>query len=274
MNLEVAKWIEIWLDSASERAYQPAFVSALCASGYSILHNTAHTPLELGKDVVAWDSKRTLYAFQLKGDPGSRLTIGKWQQIYQQIIQLVGVPVPKHLTSNRASAHIPVLVTNGEVDESVRAAIELFNAQTVPGLPGARPLQTWSRGDLLKLFGLAAGAVWPGDLSTQVLFLQSISTSGLKTVGATAIQELAVNSLKWGNPCSKAAAVERAAGAATLAAISASRYIETGNFYEVLKIQTIFLCTIKCYLTKAGVKSKTAERLVQALKNALYQSSH
>src|SRR3954471_23919489 len=83
---ELVKWIEIWLDRAGERAYQPAFLSALTFHKYKIVHNTSHNSLELGNDVIARAPNGDLIAFQLKGNPGTRLTMGQWHEIYPQVI--------------------------------------------------------------------------------------------------------------------------------------------------------------------------------------------
>lgn len=99
-NTEIVKWIEIWLDSASERAYQPALVSALAHHGYKILHNTSHNLLELGKDVICFDKSGNLLALQLKGNPGGRFTISQWHELHNQILQLVTMPVPRSLSGH------------------------------------------------------------------------------------------------------------------------------------------------------------------------------
>ena len=62
--------IENWLDSAGERTYQRCFCQMLIGQGYRIVHSTEHTPLELGKDVIAVSSDDKIVGFQLKGNPG------------------------------------------------------------------------------------------------------------------------------------------------------------------------------------------------------------
>src|SRR6266481_6388018 len=70
----VERLIESWLDSQTERRYQPAIIQLLVSEGWSVLHNTRHSPIELGKDVIARDPGGLLHCFQLKGNPGSRVT--------------------------------------------------------------------------------------------------------------------------------------------------------------------------------------------------------
>ena len=45
----VERLVESWLDSQGERQYQPAFIQLLVSEGWSVLHNTRHSPIELGK---------------------------------------------------------------------------------------------------------------------------------------------------------------------------------------------------------------------------------
>lgn len=93
MNSEREKLIEIWLDSATERQYQFAFRNALLSAGFTILHDTSHTALELGKDILAVAPDGQLHAYQLKGNPGSRLLISQWQGLVAQINTLIYQPV-------------------------------------------------------------------------------------------------------------------------------------------------------------------------------------
>src|SRR5271165_1786041 len=109
MSSEKEKLIEIWLDSAGERQYQFAFRNALLSAGFTILHNTSHTALELGKDVIAVSPDGELFAYQLKGNPSGRLTISQWQQLLPQINTLVYQPV-SHPSIKAGTPHIPVLV--------------------------------------------------------------------------------------------------------------------------------------------------------------------
>ena len=62
------------MDSQTERRYQPAFIQMLVSEGWAVLHNTRHSPIEFGKDVIAHNPSGVLHCFQLKGNPGSRVT--------------------------------------------------------------------------------------------------------------------------------------------------------------------------------------------------------
>jgi hypothetical protein len=64
----IERLVEYWLDSASERSYQPAFVQILVSDGHRVLHSTRHSPIEFGKDVISIAPDGVPCAFQLKGN--------------------------------------------------------------------------------------------------------------------------------------------------------------------------------------------------------------
>lgn len=108
MTSEREKLIEIWLDSAGERQYQFAFRNALLSAGYTILHDTSHTALELGKDILALNPHGDLFVYQLKGNPGGRLTVSQWHALIPQINTLVYQPII-HPSIKAAQTYTPVL---------------------------------------------------------------------------------------------------------------------------------------------------------------------
>ncbi len=77
--------IEYWLDSATERSYQPAFVQMLVGEGHQILHSTRHASIEFGKDIVSIAPDGVPCAYQLKGNPGGRLTGSQLRDIASQL---------------------------------------------------------------------------------------------------------------------------------------------------------------------------------------------
>jgi hypothetical protein len=118
--------LESWLDSASERSYQVPFCQILSAQGHTILHSTRHGPLEFGKDIVTMGPDRIPCAYQLKGNPGARLTLDQYRKIEDQLVQLVHQPIL--FPGRKSQPHRTYLVTNGAVDEEVQVAINNLNA--------------------------------------------------------------------------------------------------------------------------------------------------
>lgn len=151
--------LEGWLDSAGERTYQAPFCQVLSAQGYTILHSTRHAPIEFGKDVIAVMPDGTPCAYQLKGNPGTRLTLSQFREIQPQLLQLAvqaivlpGIPDRRHRC---------FLVTNGQVDEEVHRSVDDMNR----GLPtGYNPIEIIARGQLLAMFQEYAAEFWPTEI--------------------------------------------------------------------------------------------------------------
>lgn len=269
-NLEIAKWTEIWLDSCGERAYQTAFVSALAYRGYRVVHNTRHNSLELGKDVICTSPEGDLIAFQLKGNPGSRLTMSQWQSIYAQILQLVITPLPNLIAGK--TKHRPILVTNGEVDEDVRSAIENLNQSFVPQYPSALPLELWTRGTLISLFAGVASSVWPTQLETQASLLRAITADPRDSLPGEIITEIATDTLEWHSIPSKPRLREKIVGLAMLAAIITTPQLRFGNLYEVIRIKAMIVGSIVGYMSKYAAFDLAAMRLYRLIRTDLFAS--
>jgi len=165
-----------WLDRINERGYQPFFCLMLVAEGFEILHNTRHSPIEIGKDVIARAPNGDVYAFQLKGHPGGRMRLSEWTSGLDQIRTLTthhwhspGTPRPER--------YFPVFVTNGEVDEEARKAIDEFNDG--PFIAGnTQRLQVWARGRLLDGMATVGAPCWPDDPDGTRSLLNALAQSG------------------------------------------------------------------------------------------------
>ncbi len=276
MSTEPQKWIEIWLDSSSERLYQPAFVSVLNYLKFDVLHNTNHNALEFGKDIICRDSGGTYYALQLKGNPGSRLNIGEWKEIYDQLIQLVSMPIPLTVSSTkRAVKHIPVLVTNGEVHENVRVAVDAFNRDVVPTLgSNAQPLRLWARGDLLSMFSKASSVAWPTSIDAQVAVLKSISQAGEDSMDLRSIQQVIADCLQLKKPERVSSPQSRslASSLAVISNIMSTPQLRAGNIYECIKLKTIVLVNIIAFFERNDFSTKYHEKIVTHLRADLFDN--
>lgn len=251
---ETAKWTELWLDSAGERAYQPALVSTLAQNGYNIIHNTSHNSLELGKDIICYSPEGELLALQLKGNPGTRLTMSQWHALQNQILQLVTTPIPRSITGRPTSQHTPIIVTNGEIEEDVHAAITNLNNELVPQYKHSRPIQVWSRGKLIELFTRATGSVWPTELNAQLGILKSIAAGGRRSLDLAEFHSVITGTLGLNDerPPSASRQIERALGLSVITSIYVSKYVRDGNLYEAIKAKTLALVNIVMYWHKNG----------------------
>ncbi|MEN3952623.1 hypothetical protein [Iodidimonas sp. SYSU 1G8] len=161
MSSVIEKLIESWLDSQTERRYQPAFVQLLIAEGWRVLHNTRHSPIEFGKDIIARDPKGDLYCIQLKGDPGGRLRKSAATSIIPQLIELIEIAPAQDFLVSSDERYISVLVTNGEIDEEARLILGNLASRTEQERCPSVRFEIWSRGDLLARFISASKSIWP-----------------------------------------------------------------------------------------------------------------
>jgi hypothetical protein len=269
-NSEIVKWIEIWLDSAGERVYQPALVSALASREYLVLHNTSHNSLELGKDIICRSPTGELLALQLKGNPNSRLTMSQWHALSNQIFQLVTTPVAEAISQKKSEAHRPILVTNGEIEEDVRAAVSIFNEGIRANYPHSRPLELWSRGMLVEMLSQVAASIWPTDLSTQILLLKAITVEPKNSILENDVQEIVVSVLRWKDKPSTQLCLARISGLGTVLAIFVSRYISIGNFFEAIKCKGIAVGILAGYISKHRVDNRRVRQLYKLLREDLF----
>jgi hypothetical protein len=116
--------VESWLDSASERSYQAPFCQMLAAEGHVVVHSARHSPLEFGKDIISIDPEGVPCAFQLKGNPGARLTLHQLREIKGQLLELVTQPIV-HPGVPKNQQHRCFLVTNGETEEEVQRSLTI-----------------------------------------------------------------------------------------------------------------------------------------------------
>ncbi len=263
MSTEREKLIEIWLDSASEREYQFAFRSALLFSGYKVLHNTGHTSLELGKDVIAIAPNGDVVAYQLKGNPSGRITISQWQALIPQINTLIYQPVG-HPNIAPATLHHPFLVTNGEIHEDVAAAIVAYNRKIESSSPPANALRTMARGELLNLFFQHADKIWPVDIAAQREILNLIAAASDDVVPDDLYCALIYRLLGLNEGKAKFK-IERVAAAHLVTSIVVSNWQKKNNLVEVIRLYTLLYAGVCSYIDRSGGRSSPARKYLSEI---------
>jgi hypothetical protein len=160
----IERLLENWLDSASERSYQPVFVQMLSGLGYRVVHSTRHNVLEFGKDVLAVDGDGIGCAYQLKGNPGGKLGLTQFRnEIQVQLVQLMSQPVI--YPGFPPDAHRAYLVSNGYFEEEVQRAVDDLNRGPYPS-----KVTLISRGEMLAWANQLGASLWPSELGdTRVL---------------------------------------------------------------------------------------------------------
>jgi hypothetical protein len=131
----------------------------LLAEGHTVLHSTRHAPLEFGKDVISIGPDGIPCAFQLKGNPGTRLTLVQLRDIKGQLLELVTQPIV--LPGVPAGRHRCYLVTNGETEEEVHRSLDDINRELENLGFGPKRIELWSRGRLLEMTNRLGPAYGP-----------------------------------------------------------------------------------------------------------------
>ena len=234
--------IENWLDSASERSYQAPFCQMLLAKGYTVLHSTRHGPIEFGKDIIARAPNGTLCAYQLKGNPGSRLTSVQVRDIQGQLIQLVSQPV--QLPGLPVADHHSFLVTNGEVDEEARQAL----VEIGQGLRNAGyrypEIELLTRGSMLAWAKELGTDLWPSEMEDISALLEMLVHDGRKFVPQIKLHTLLCKLLgleyRGRKRLSAADVRRRITSAALLTGISLKNFLVKENHYASIMAWTMF----------------------------------
>jgi hypothetical protein len=169
--------VENWLDSASERSYQAPFCQMLAARGHRIMHSTRHSQIELGKDILTIAPDGVPCAYQLKGQPGTRLTYQEFTHIHDQLRSLIDLAIA--YPGIPPGQHRAYLVTNGLIEEEAGLAIEQMNAGYVDaGFPNRR-LEVIQRGELLAMARELGESLWPTEIPQIHLLLEMLVEDGL-----------------------------------------------------------------------------------------------
>jgi hypothetical protein len=212
----------------------------LAAEGHTVLHSTRHAAIEFGKDVIAVAPDRTPCAYQLKGNPGGRLTLSQFREIQPQLWQLgtqriVFPGLPEGL-------HKSFLVTNGVVDEEVHRSIDDMNKTLLAG--AGSPIEIIQRGQLLSLFGKHAAEFWPSEIPDLSRVFRLLAADGNEQRPLELLHEiLCAMLLLEGHQREQVSAPElrrRVTSAALVISVCLRSYSLKENHYAILAAWTLY----------------------------------
>jgi hypothetical protein len=161
----------------------------LAAEGHVVVHSTRHAPIEFGKDVITLAPDGVPCAFQLKGNPGGRLTLSQLRATKEQLLELVTQPIV-HPAINFNRRHRCYLVTNGEADEEVHRSLDDINRQIQRLGFGARRIKLWQRGHLLSMATRLGSSLWPSEIDDLNILLELLVHRGDDVLPASKIHNL------------------------------------------------------------------------------------
>lgn len=249
-NHFLEKTIENWLTTTSELGYQMPFCQLLLCEGYSICHNSKHNAFEQGKDIIAINPEGKPCCFQLKGGDISN---AKWRnEVKAEIEELIDYQIV-HPSTKKGVKHISYLVTNGQLDDTVRLAIDNLNN----GKWKDNPLRVITYGELLKRFIKISNNFTPQEVSNYKSFLDLYFNNGKELIDEQKYTDFISEVLRLNeNGLSRA---ERQRNIA--AAILYTGYIITTtkneqNHITVIQVLSLLSSYILCLIEKYSLDDK------------------
>ena len=247
--------LENWLDSASERSYQGPLCQMLAADGHRVLHSTRHHPIEFGKDIITVAGDGVPCAFQLKGNPGGRLTLAEFRDIQPQLWQLATQAIVFPGVPNMM--HRSYLVTNGYVEEDVQKSLAEMNAQFARGAPPHPRIELIPRGDLLAMATRLGVRLWPSGVESINVLMKLLVYDGRDLFPIDLLHDLLLPSLYLEPAQEKApskAEVRRSiTSSAILVSTALKEFSRQDNFYAVATAWTIFSSYVIAACTRHGL---------------------
>lgn len=235
----IERLIENWLDSAGERSYQRCFCQMLLGKGYRIVHNTEHTPLEHGKDVIAVSPDDKVVGFQLKGNPGKSLKPSQFNEIRGQLEQLatytLGIPGYEKKIPDEC-----YLVTNGEVDETVSIELQRLNAALEARGHPPEKIKTITRGTLLSWANSLGLSLWPSEIEDFSNLIKLLNCTGDEIFSAEIFDPLLQHTLRINETLKAPEFRRRITSAAIITAVALHSFSRRKNFFAEITAWMMF----------------------------------
>ena len=266
----LARLIEAWTDSVSERAYQAPFCQMLVHQGHRILHNTRHSALEFGKDIVSVDPNGVPCAYQLKGHPGRRLTKSDYAASLTQIHELVYQPIL--YPGVPQTRHRAYLVTNGEVEEEVQVAVSSLS-QNLGLNVAASSLELISRGTFIRWGVDLAEGLWPTGMADLTVLFSLLAKSGLGSVPLEQLDQMLRSTLGLTEESvqktpSDAEIERRIASASLLVPVALRNFSLRENHWAIATGWCMYAAYAVSAAERFGLQSKRLEQFVDIAERA------
>lgn len=262
--------IESWLDNAGERSYQRCFCQMLIGQGYRIVHNTEHTPLEHGKDVIAVSPDNKIVGFQLKGNPGKSLKPSQFEDIRGQLEQLatyaLGIPGYEKKIPDEC-----YLVTNGEIDEAVSVELQRLNAALESRGHPPEKIRTITRGTLLAWANSLGLSLWPSEIEDFSNFVRLLNCAGDEIFPAEIFDPLLQHTLRMDEAVKASELRRRITSAAVMTAVALHSFSRRKNHFAEIMAWAQFATYSIAACEKNGLDfTKSGAEAVLMARDAIY----
>ena len=269
------KLIENWLDSASERSYQPVFCQMLAKQGYTVIHSTRHGPIEYGKDVIAIAPDGVPCAYQLKGNPKARLSLSQHREIRPQLDEMLNQRI-EHPALSHHVPHRSYLVTNGEIEEEVQQAIEQSNAANKRDGYPHRKLETIARGQLLAWAKTLDVSLWPAEIEETKFLLEIITHDGAAIFPIDKFHCLMSDLFKLETEApalKRAEFARRLASGALLTAVALTPFSQASNHWAIISGWTAFASYLISGAAKHDIDDAAIEDTLSFIETEIFDTA-
>lgn len=242
--------IENWLNNTNELGFQMPFCQALLSKGFSIVHNSKHNASEQGKDIIAVDNKSTPHCYQLKG---GNISLKKWRkEVKDEIEELIDLKI-EHPSINKKKKHKSYLVTNGELADTVRNAIDNLNS----GKWKKNPLKTITGGELLKDFIQISENFIPQEISNYKSFLELYFTNGKELINEKLFTDFIKDTLRLFEANLSKEERKRNIGATVLyTSYIISSFKKENNYISIIQTLSLLISYIFALVEKNDLEDK------------------
>jgi len=276
----IARVVENWLDSATEKEFQIPFCHVLNYEGKTVVHLTRHCPMEMGKDIIALEPDGTPCAYQLKNIGGAKLSKDEWRtKLLPQMDELVLQGI-EHPAVKPGKHHRSFLVINGELDEEAIASVRQYNQ----GLqnrrfPKEQRLGIIVKGKLYKAFMELGTDLWPPELAESrallELYLELGDSCFPKEKLAVLLEQILPLRKKVGNKkgeVSKAECQRILTSAAILTSLASTSFARCDNHVAILEAWTLYAAYAMSLSERCNLPRKYWFREVKLSLDAMYEA--
>jgi len=249
-NPFLERTIEHWLSHVNELGYQMPFCQLLLSEGYTVLQVSKHTAFEQGKDIIAIDKYDTPCGFQLKG---GNITSNRWRNEIKGEIEALRDLTIVHPSIHKNKKHFSYLVTNGELEGTVRFEIDNLNN----GKWKDNPLRVITHGVLLKKFIKISSSFAPQQIKDYKIFLDLYFSEGKELIGEEKYTSFIRDVLRLNNGnLSKEERKRSIAAAVLFSGYILSAFKKENNHVSILKILTLLSAYIFAVVERYNLTNK------------------
>lgn len=246
----IERAIENWLTNTNERNYQTPFCQVLFQKGHTPIYISSHGLMEQGKDIVTIAPDGDCCAYQLKT---GKIDIAGWRKMRGEVEELMQLPVV-HPSVDSTKTHKSFLVTNGEINESVRLQIVEMNRDNKQKGRNYSYLEIINGQELLREFIGVQGRFVPKQLQEFSSFLNLFLSDGTDFFLKDKYFGFLTSTFFSDFPRQKSVAVNAVSGSIIMTGYLLNPYQTENNYYALFEAWTCLASCITWYAKKTKLR--------------------